>query len=70
MFFRLLCRAPVTVKAACDLAIRRFVGTGIAFFPLKYCPVSEFFARVTWAGVPAAVISPPRSPAPGPKSSK
>ena len=36
-----------------DLALRRrFVGTGIAFLPLRYCPVNEFFALWICLGVP------------------
>ena len=34
-------------------AMRRFVGTGIAFLPDRYCPVSDAFARSTCFGVPA-----------------
>ena len=37
--------------------MRRFVGTGIAFFPERYCPVRELPARRTCFGVPSAVIS-------------
>ena len=55
---------------ATPLRIRRFVGTGIAFLPERYGPVTEPLAL--WrpaAGVPRATIWPPSSPAPGPKSS-
>ena len=40
-------------------AMRRFVGTGIAFLPERYCPVSDALACSTCFGVPWAVISPP-----------
>ena len=52
-------------------AIRRFVGTGIAFLPLKIRPgdAAVVLARLA-SGVPRATIWPPRRPAPGPKSSR
>src|SRR5215211_3109930 len=43
--------------------ILRFVGTGIAFFPFKYGPVTEPAARPSLSGVASATIWPPRRPA-------
>ena len=51
-------------------SLRRSLGTGIYFLPAKYCPVSDFLFFSTSFGVPAAIISPPNSPAPGPISIK
>ena len=39
------------------------------FAPDRYCPVSDFGLARTASGVSKATISPPRSPAPGPRSS-
>ena len=38
--------------------------------PLRYLPVSDVRSTLTFAGEPAAVTSPPRSPEPGPKSTR
>ena len=72
-FLRLCCRAPLITIAgppASRPAGRRFVGTGIAVLPLRYGPVSDWADALTLAGVPAAVIWPPPSPEPGPKSTR
>ena len=50
--------------------IRRLFGTGIDSLPDRYWPVSDAFDLSTCFGGPNAVISPPRSPAPGPKSKR
>ena len=47
---------------------RRLVGTGMAFLPPRYGPVTEPRRLAIWPGVPAATIWPPFLPAPGPKS--
>ena len=47
---------------------RRSVGTGILRLPDKYWPVMDLLLRATCFGVPAATISPPKTPAPGPTS--
>ena len=52
-----------------DPCILRFVGTGIAFLPDRYGPVTEPRRLATWSGVPWATICPPLRPAAGPKSS-
>ena len=41
---------------------------GIASSPFRYCAVSEFLFDKISANVPAATNSPPRTPAPGPRS--
>ena len=46
------------------------LGTGIARLLLKYAPVSDLVDDFTFAGRPDAVISPPLSPDPGPKSTR
>ena len=43
----------------------RFVGTGIAFLPERYGPVTEPRRRATCSGVPWATICPPSRPAAG-----
>lgn len=63
--------APLRSRLFLPLAdMRRFVGTGIDFLPDRYCPVNDGLLRSTWLTLPRAVRSPPRSPAPGPKSSR
>ena len=67
MFCKLFSRAPVTsIKR--PFPTRRSDGTGIARFPDRYCPVMDLLLRATCLGVPAATISPPKTPAPGPTS--
>src|SRR5208282_1882896 len=66
---RLFCRAPrITIAGtpAAALAGLRLVGTMIAALPLRYCPVSDFAAALTFLGGPEAVIVPPNCPEPGP----
>ena len=41
---------------------RRSSGTGMARFPDKYWPVIDLLLRATCLGVPAATISPPKTP--------
>ena len=66
-FCRLFSRAPVTsIKR--PFPVRRSVGTGMARLPDKYWPVIDLLLRATCLGVPAATISPPKTPAPGPTS--
>ena len=43
MFARLCSRAP-KISTSVDPRGRRTSGTGIFFFPVRYWPVSEFFA--------------------------
>src|SRR5262245_17146220 len=68
LFFLFVSLSPC-LPVSLSLPSRRFVGTTIALRPDKYCPVSDLL-RMTCFGVPRAVISPPWSPAPGPKSSR
>ena len=48
----------------------RFSGTSIFNSPLRYFPVKLFGFFITSSGVPAAIICPPYSPAPGPTSTR
>ena len=50
--------------------LRRSSGSAINLRPLKYCPVIESSTFMTSSTVPAAMICPPCSPAPGPISTK
>ena len=52
------------------LPFLRFSGISIFNSPLKYLPVKLFGFFITSSGVPAAIISPPNSPAPGPTSTR
>ena len=66
-FFRLLPRALTTLMVRRGLSARRS-GTAIVRAPVRYWPVSECLFAMMSAGVPAATISPPWMPAPGPMS--
>ena len=68
-FFKLFSAAPVK-RMDCPFPARRSAGVGISRFPERYCPVSECSLAATSSGVPAATISPPACPAPGPTSIK
>ena len=50
------------------MPVRRSAGTGIFFFPDRYCPVIERGSAMRSSTLPAATISPPWMPAPGPTS--
>ena len=67
MFCKLFSAAPV-ISIKRPFPTRRSSGTGISRLPDRYCPVIDFLFLATCAGVPAATISPPKTPAPGPTS--
>ena len=67
MFLRLFSVAPFIFKNN-PLPLRRSFGVGIVSLPLKNLPVNEFLFFIIWAGVPAAIMFPPWTPAPGPTS--
>ncbi len=79
MFLRLCSRTAVSLMArfAGTITARSSLLTGFGagargatcFAPDRYCPVSERGLARTASGVSKATISPPRSPAPGPRSS-
>ncbi len=54
-----LARLLLTRCSLPPLAIRRFVGTGIAFLPVRYGPVTEPRRLPTCSGEPSATICPP-----------
>ncbi len=64
---RLFSAAPRTVSSF-PPPRRRVSGTAIYRFPLRYCPVRDAGSAATSSGVPAAMIRPPWTPAPGPTS--
>ena len=66
MLRRLLARAPRTVSQ--PDGERRKSGMGTRRRPLRYAPVSDAGLAMISAGVPAATICPPSTPAPGPTS--
>ena len=67
MFFRLFCRAPRTTSRL-PLGGRRRAGIAMRFFPLRYCPVSDFPSRRMALSGPSATMVPPCTPGPGPIS--
>ena len=67
IFFRLFSCAPKTVSFL-PLPALRFSGTGILRFPLKYIPVIDLSQLIISSTLPAAMSSPPLTPAPGPIS--
>ncbi len=67
MFFRLFSAAP-RITSSFSRPIRRFLGRGISFAPLRYCPVIDWGQLTISSSTPVATISPPCSPAPGPIS--
>ena len=66
IFFRLFSLAPLIVIY--PLGLRLSCGTGIFILPLRYAPVSDFLHFIMSFNEPAATISPPCEPAPGPTS--
>jgi hypothetical protein len=60
-------RADDAQRAPFRLAALR-AGMGISRLPVRYCPVSEAGLAMISAACPAATISPPWMPAPGPMS--
>ena len=70
IFLRLFSLAPRTTSLRSFSTARRFLGTDIFSAPDKYRPVILAGFCATSAGVPAATISPPCTPAPGPTSTK
>ena len=64
---RLFSAAPNTFRSF-PFPFRRSRGTGIFLRPDRYSPVMEPGVFITSSGVPAATISPPWTPAPGPTS--
>ena len=67
IFFRLFSAAPCTVSQF-PFPLRRTGGTGTFFLRARYSPVRDLGLAATSSGVPAATISPPWIPAPGPTS--
>ena len=80
MFLRLCCVTPRSLMARCAGTMRALGSLSTAwaagargatcFAPDRYWPVSDCGLARTASGVSKATISPPRSPAPGPRSSK
>ena len=66
--FKLFSVAPSTSMHLDFICFLLFLGTGIFFLPLKYCPVIEFSTIFTSSAVPCAITFPPCVPAPGPIS--
>ena len=66
IFFKLFSLAPVTFRYP-DGDLLSF-GTGITILRLRYAPVIDFFDFMISCADPAAITSPPCSPAPGPIS--
>ena len=64
---RLFSAAPISLTLL-PLPRRRCDGTSILRRPARYAPVTDRSAFITSRGAPEATISPPSSPAPGPKS--
>jgi len=68
MFFRLFSAAPLMTNLwSCTNGLRSF-GTSIFLRPLRYAPVTERSTAIISSTLPAATISPPPRPAPGPIS--
>ena len=67
MFLRLFSAAPITSKNF-PVPLRRVLGIGIDFFPLRYCPVIESGQFLMSSTVPVQTICPPCTPEPGPTS--
>ena len=67
IFLRLFSHAPRMIRLLPFPALR-LSGTGINFFPLRYCPVIDSVQAQISSAVPAATILPPLTPAPGPTS--
>src|SRR2546421_9715298 len=70
--FKLFSFAPTNVNQLSDClgerGLARCLGTGIRVRPERYSAVKEFFAHRMSSSLPCAAISPPRGPAPGPRS--
>ena len=67
MFLRLFSLAP-RITRLLPFPARRDAGTGICFFPLRYCPVADSGHAQISSMLPAATTLPPFTPAPGPIS--
>ena len=67
-FFRLLPRALIDLERAARVARRGARGSAPISSPDRYLPVSEFGSAISSSACPAATISPPWMPAPGPMS--
>ncbi|MPN43956.1 hypothetical protein SDC9_191517 [bioreactor metagenome] len=67
IFLRLFSFAPSTVRNF-PFPFLCVLGVIIFFFPERYSPVSDLGFAAISSGVPAATISPPWMPAPGPTS--